>query len=130
MRSDRSGSQSWALVSIVDAQAKAGQWAEAQRTAQLITNAHRQLITDVDPQGRALASIARAQAKAGQWAEAQRTAQLITNPYLEDQALVSIAEAQAKAGQWKAAKMKADSCPTRGQLEAYAAILIEYTKSK
>jgi tetratricopeptide (TPR) repeat protein/energy-coupling factor transporter ATP-binding protein EcfA2 len=81
------------LSSIAEAQAAAGQFADALRTAQKIHGY----------QGAALRSIAEAQAAAGQFGEALRTAQKIQgfqSTELSGRVLRSIAEAQAAAGQF------------------------------
>jgi tetratricopeptide (TPR) repeat protein len=108
-------SQAAALSTIAQAQAIAGQFADALHTAQKIqeppTPAARGLLVSTYPlhtaqeiqdppiQAVALGSIAQAQAIAGQFADALHTAQKIQEPRTQAAALSTIAQAQAIAGQ-------------------------------
>ena len=78
-------------IRIAQAQATAGQFAEAALTAQKIRR----------PDFNVFSAIARAQATAGQFAEALLTVQKIQDDTIRSAALSSVAQVQAKAHQWK-----------------------------
>ena len=92
--------KSRAQAAIAGAQAKAGDFAGAQRTADSIQDA-----SDKDLAQKA---IAEAQAKAGDFAGAQKTVDSIRSEYSKGNTQKDIAQVQAEAGDFVAAQMTVD----------------------
>jgi len=108
--------KSMAQRDIAGEQARANDFAGAQRTTDRIQDAHYKTFAQAD--------IGREQAKAGDIAGAQKTVAGILDPRKKDFALSDIASAQARGGDIKGAQRTADSIPDDGKYQsgAYAAI--------